>query len=90
MTYYMSLSDRREAGGGACDVYSQLSFIIDGLQFQVRGSLVPSPTPSFSLLAVLQATYGKQRKAERGTVMNKATLYLRGVPQVAERISPSS
>ena len=34
-------------------------------------------------------TYGKQRKAGRGTG-NEATLYLRGVPQVAERISPSS
>ena len=32
--------------------------------------------PSFLSLAVLQVTYGKQQKAERGTV-NKATLYLR-------------
>ena len=46
---------------------------------QVRGNLVPSPTPSFSLLAVLQAMYGKQRKAGRGTG-NEVTLYLRGVP----------
>ena len=54
----------REAGGGVC------------LQFQVRGSLIPSPTPSFSSLAVLQATYSKQRKAGRGAG-NEATLYLR-------------
>ena len=46
----------REAGGGVCDV--QLSFIT--LTVYSRGSLIPSPTPSFSSLAVLQATYGKQ------------------------------
>ena len=45
----------------------QLSFIIGGLQFQVRASFVPSPTPSFSSLAILQAMYIKQRKAGRGT-----------------------
>ena len=60
-----------------------MSFIIDGLQFQVCGSLIPSPTPSFLLLAVLQVTYGKQQKAGHGTG-NEATLYLRGLPNTAD------
>ena len=47
-----------------------------GYSSQVQCSLVPSPTPSFSLLAVRRLQYGKRRKAGRGTG-NEATKNLK-------------
>ena len=50
----------REAGGGVCDVANcRSSLTVYSFTFVVA-SFLSSPTPSFSSLTILQATYGKQ------------------------------
>ena len=86
LTYCMliinhSLSD---AGGGACDVANcRSSLTVCSFKF-------PVPRPAFRHLPYCKRRTASNEKLSVGQSVNKATLYLRGVPQVAERISPSS